>query len=70
MILESTENPDRKITINVILVTYCTLAAVPHDIMISNGFLGQSDMINGMKKFYNDITWDSLVTCVMWEQIV
>lgn len=52
---------------DVISVRHCTLLEVTDEEYKADGFHSQDDLLAGMKRFYPDMTMDSPVSVIRWE---
>lgn len=49
-------------------VRHCTLREVTHEEYEDDGFHSQDDLLQGMQRFYPNMTPDSPVTVIRWEK--
>ena len=50
-------------------VRHCTLCEITQEEYEADGFNSQDDMLQGMQRFYPNMTLDSPVTIIIWEQV-
>jgi hypothetical protein len=53
----------------IIRVDWKTLKEVTSEEMVADGFKTQKGMLSGLKKFYPEITLDSPITVIEWEEV-
>ncbi|MEX0587266.1 MAG: ASCH domain-containing protein [Patescibacteria group bacterium] len=54
---------------NITAVRHCALAEVTPEELEADGFQDHDDMLEGMRRFYPEMTWDSAVTVIRWENV-
>jgi len=69
LLFQSTEEK-RELTVSVKEVYYCQLKDVNLEDVLNDGFKNHQDMAEKMKRFYPDITLDTEVTVVKFDQII
>lgn len=68
MIICDFENP-WAVMVNLLEVKHITLAEVTKEQWQADGFFSQADMLRGMKEFYPNITLDSPVSVLFWDDV-
>jgi len=68
LIFEATNNPDKQLIVNVTTVSYCLAKNVDDETVRLDGFESTEQMIKEMKRFYPDITTETELTLVFFEQ--
>lgn len=48
-------------------VRHCTLGEVAKEEYLADGFQSASDMLNGMRRFYPNLSYQSPVTVIRWD---
>jgi len=69
LLFQSTEEK-RELTVSVKEVYYCQLKDVNLEDVLNDGFKNHQDMAEKMERFYPDITLDTEVTVVKFDQII
>ena len=55
------------VMVDITNVKHCTLADITAEEWESDGFTSQQDLLDGMRRFYPSLTFDSPVTVLRWE---
>lgn len=50
-------------------VKHCILREVTQEEWEADGFIDQEDMLDGLRKFYPKIDWESPVTVIRWDDV-
>lgn len=64
-------NPDNNFCVmaDIVEVRKCKLSEVTQEEWEADGFVSQEDLLTGMRIFYPDITLESTVTIIRWENV-
>ena len=54
---------------DIFIVIHTTLKDVTKEVYQADGFKTLQGMLRGLRRFYPDITWDSLVTVISWHNV-
>lgn len=57
------------VTADIVEVRHCTLREVTPEELEADGFLDHDDMLEGMRRFYPNLDWNSPVTVIRWANV-
>lgn len=57
------------VQVKVTNVRKCKLSEVTEEEYLADNFKDQDDLLAGMKTYYPNLTWDSIVTIIRWDNV-